>query len=152
MWQKLSRWQKIGLVVGVLMVCCVGGVILTPKTPGGQQVNAPAASASETPRRVGPTIDVFPTMTVLADSAFASRTAEVQATAEVTQAPKRAATVALPTVQKSGKYVASDEAKKFFYCVTDPQWKELSQSNLIWNDDPAFFEKKGLQLHEPCAQ
>ena len=54
-------------------------------------------------------------------------------------------------LKPSGKYVASDSNRsKYYYCVTDDQWKELKAENLIWSDDPAFFEKRGLKLHQPC--
>lgn len=58
--------------------------------------------------------------------------------------------IAPPTAQTSGRFVASSIAKKYYYCETDPAWKELSQSNLVWSDDESVFTKRGLVLHQAC--
>lgn len=58
--------------------------------------------------------------------------------------------IAQPTVQTSGRFVASSIAKKYYYCETDPAWKELSQANLVWSDDESVFTKRGLVLHQAC--
>ena len=47
------------------------------------------------------------------------------------------------------RFVASSQAKTYYYCETDPQWREL-KATLIWSDDPATFTAKGLVLHRPC--
>jgi len=54
-----------------------------------------------------------------------------------------------PTVQASGRFVASGQARTYFYCVTDPAWKEL-KGDLFWTDDESFFIQRGLILHKPC--
>jgi hypothetical protein len=48
------------------------------------------------------------------------------------------------------RYVASSQAKTYYYCDTDPAWQSLSQQNLVWSDDPATFIAKGLKLHHLC--
>ena len=48
------------------------------------------------------------------------------------------------------RYVASSQAKTYYYCDTDPAWQGLSQNNLVCSDNPATFIAKGLKLHHPC--
>lgn len=55
----------------------------------------------------------------------------------------------IPTVQTSGRFVASSEARKNYYCVTDPAWKQLKAA-LIWSDDETTFIKMGLVLNKSC--
>lgn len=57
--------------------------------------------------------------------------------------------VNVPTVPTSGKFVASSQAKEFYYCVTDSAWKEL-KSSLIWSNDESTFTNMGLRLHKQC--
>ena len=64
-----------------------------------------------------------------------------------TAAPLLPATAA--PVPSGHRFVASSQAKTYYYCETDPQWREL-KATLIWSDDPATFTAKGLKLHQPC--
>ena len=120
---------------------------------------------------VPPTVDVLPTMTYFAELVDATQTAAAKRktkppaapsatatifTVVVTSVPSAAPAKALPTLNiaptqraTSGKYVASSEAKKYFYCVTDPEWKDL-KATLVWSDDPQTFVNIGLELHAPC--
>ena len=59
--------------------------------------------------------------------------------------------VSQPTAASGGhRYVASKDAKKYYYCDTDPAYQNLSASNLIWANNPGTFIAQGLVLHAPC--
>ncbi len=80
------------------------------------------------------------------------RAATGQAPPAFAPVPSRApAQVNQPTVPSGGhRYVASKDAKEYYYCDTDPAYQSLKASNLIWADDPSTFTAKGLVLHTPC--
>ncbi len=80
------------------------------------------------------------------------RAATGQAPPAFAPVPSRApAQAGQPTVPSGGhRYVASREAKEYYYCDTDPAYQSLTASNLIWADDPSAFIAKGLVLHAPC--
>jgi hypothetical protein len=50
------------------------------------------------------------------------------------------------------RFVVSKRAKKYYYCDTDPAWRDLSAANLEWYDSEEALRAQypNLVLHAPC--
>lgn len=152
-WAGKNKLAALGLgTIGIVLVCCVCLYLFSVISPPQAANPTPAPTSAlqrATARPTSPvaTLDVMATATLFAQQVEQTQTAEALPTP--TAAPPLATRV-VPTVQTSGRFVASTEAIKFYYCVTDEAWKGLSVSNLMWSDDESFFKSRGLELHEPC--
>lgn len=67
------------------------------------------------------------------------------------QATPTAGNRAQATAPATGhRFVASSRARQYYYCDSDPAWQTLSSADLVWSDDEATFQSRGLELHRPC--
>jgi hypothetical protein len=50
------------------------------------------------------------------------------------------------------RFVASKRARQYYYCDSDPAWRDLAPANLVWFDSEALLRETypNLVLHEPC--
>lgn len=114
-------------------------------------------------RAAGATVQPLAPATTVTTSAPAAtalkptRAPRPSATARVTIAPLATAAPTLaPASQATGvpgspghRFVASSQAKTYYYCYTDPAWKTL-KAELLWSDAESTFRAQGLKLHAPC--
>lgn len=55
----------------------------------------------------------------------------------------------VPRVMSGQLFVTGYRERTYYYCETDPAWRQLN-AYLVWSDDPGVFIARGLKLHRLC--
>lgn len=128
-----------------------------PSPPTLQPTAEPAPGVSPTPAATASPTSAptrSPTATAPAPPPSPTPTATVvrptrTATATATATPRPATPTAIAVQHR---FVISKQAKKYYYCETDPAWRGLAAANLVWYDSEEALRRDwpGKELHEPC--